>query len=177
MFKIARSLVLSGLVLAGSATAASATSFYGPLGTIVDSGTTICSAQKPFSQPLTKTIMVEGPGVQLTTGSARYSGVRWTMEFWGKAKGATTWQRIGAWFKMGAPTSVMSTTFTFGIMNVAINPAWTGEIRSKEKIELLDSYGRVLSGGTWGYYDEDQYRTDILAYPGTYKSWLGVCGF
>ena len=177
MFKVARSIVLSGLLLAGAATGASASTFQGPLGTIVDSGTTICSAQKPFGQPLTKTIMVEGPGVQLTTGSARYSGVRWTMQFWGKAKGSTTWQNLGAWYKMGAPTSVMSTTFVFGIMNISINPAWTGEIKSSEKIELLDAYGRVLQGGTWGPYAEDEYRSDILAYPGTYVSYPNVCGF
>jgi hypothetical protein len=99
------------------------------------------------------------------------------MEFWSRATGSTTWQRMGAWYKSGAP-AVMSTTFTFGIMNIPLsNPNWSGEIRSNEKIELLDAYGRVLSGGTWGYYGEDEYQSDIFAYPAIYQSFFGVCAF
>ena len=158
------------------------TPYSGPLSTSIVSGATICEWSRPFDMfnpgTVYQQVRVEGSTVVPTRASvnAGVAQARRTVTIWYRWTNSTQWGVLGEYQQSAKPTTVTSTNWTTASILVPLRPDFRGEIASSEKFELLDAYGRVLQGGTWGPYGENEYWTYRSGYNVSHTWTLG-CRF
>jgi hypothetical protein len=178
--RLATGLALAMVAVAGAASPTSATMWPGPLNTSIDSGTTVCetitygTAYLGWSTTV-RQVRVNATTVRPTMRTPSFASIRRTIELWSLEAGSSQWYRQVMPPDHARPTVVTSTNWSTQPMFIPTRADFRGQITTTEKIEFLDSYGRVLYGGTWGpYWESSQdlssvryaYGTDPTPYSG-----------
>ena len=182
---LAKAMVVAAVVLGAAVTPVSATSsFNGPLYSSIISGSTICESISygisylPGGSQATQSVRVESTAVVPTRATVSFGVVnaRRTLQMWSRPAGTTTFRPDGPSYVDWATFTLNSTNMTIPTRTIGINAGFRGEIAMSEKIELLDRYGRVISGGTWGPYWENEYWSVRFGY-GIAPTWSLGCKF
>jgi hypothetical protein len=162
------------LMAATTATGAAAATYNGPFGTQVDIGQATCWTHNDFvwassvydnGTVLSKDLVIEGPAVRMGPMSSftAFTNVKWTVTWFSLAQGATTWTHEADLSSWGTHTAAMSTTWTFGISRISINPRFRGQVRIFERLDFVDAHGRTVPGGAF-VSPEPSYTTHVYSY-------------
>ena len=164
----------------GATSVAAQTSRSAGLNTVVISGATRCfTGQNAFTRERFKQINVESPVIRSTVMPARFSHAYWTVTLIAISENGTvshlsTRSTYGYWQSTAAGRQY---TFLGKLGSLSLTPAtWRGTILMQETIQLTNSAGTPLAGGTTTVW-EDEYFTDTDSYPTNWTSEAGYCVF
>jgi hypothetical protein len=177
MVAVGTALLAAGLAVSS---VAAQTSRSGGLNSIVYSGATHCyNGQNTFTREPIKQIIVEPPVIRSTVLPARFAHAYWTVRLVAINENGTvfplsTRSTYGSWQFTGAGHQY---TFINTLSPLTISPAsWRGTILMQETIQLTNSAGTPLQGGTTTVW-EDEYYTDTYTLSHPWSSEAGYCVF